>query len=213
MHWDLPLTTWVVFAALAALSVLTLTVVIFKLMQFRRLGVGHHKLGEVILDDWLNGRPDEAQRKAGEGKTVLSRVLGAVMSGLRARPNEPAYGEELGRQVALAELVQMGSRMRLLEAVVQMAPMLGLLGTVIGMIDAFGNLALSQQSSDPRLLAGGIWTALTTTAAGLSIALVAYFVSAWLDGRIEEERQSIELAVSAAIHGRIARAANRPQRG
>ena len=212
MSWDLPVTTWVVFTALAGLSILTLTVVIFKVMQFRRLGVGHHKLGETILDDWLNGRPDEAQRKAGDGRTVLSRVLGAVMSGLRARPGDPAYGEELGRQVALAELVQMGARMRLLEAVVQMAPMLGLLGTVIGMIDAFGNLALSQQASDPRLLAGGIWTALTTTAAGLSIALVAYFVSAWLDGRIEEERQSIELAVSAAIHGRIARAANRPQR-
>ena len=209
MRWDLPLTTMAVFAALAALSVLTLTVVIFKLMQFRRMGVGHHKLGETILDDWLNGRPDEAQRKAQPGQTVLARVLGAVMSGLRARPGDPAYGEELGRQVALAELVQMGQRMRLLEAVVQMAPMLGLLGTVIGMIDAFGSLALSQQSSDPRLLAGGIWTALTTTAAGLAIALVAYFMSAWLDGRIDDERQSIELAVSAAIHGRIAR----PQRG
>ena len=209
MRWDLPLTTMVVFAALAALSVLTLTVVIFKLMQFRRMGVGHHKLGETILDDWLNGRPDEAQRKAQPGQTVLARVLGAVMSGLRARPGDPAYGEELGRQVALAELVQMGQRMRLLEAVVQMAPMLGLLGTVIGMIDAFGNLALSQQSTDPRLLAGGIWTALTTTATGLAIALIAYFVSSWLDGRIDDERQSIELAVSAAIHGRIAR----PQRG
>ncbi|MBP8929649.1 MAG: MotA/TolQ/ExbB proton channel family protein [Paracoccus sp.] len=209
MRWDFPLTTMVVFAALAALSVLTLTVVIFKLMQFRRMGVGHHKLGETILDDWLNGRPDEAQRKAQAGKTVLARVLGAVMSGLRARPGDPAYGEELGRQVALAELVQMGQRMRLLEAVVQMAPMLGLLGTVIGMIDAFGNLALSQQSTDPRLLAGGIWTALTTTATGLAIALIAYFVSSWLDGRIDDERQSIELAVSAAIHGRIAR----PQRG
>ncbi len=209
MHWDLPLTTWVVFAALAALSVLTLTVVIFKLMQFRRMGVGRHKLGETILDDWLNGRPDEAQRKAQPGQTVLARVLGAVMSGLRARPGDPAYGEELGRQVALAHLHQFGQRMRLLEAVVQMAPMLGLLGTVIGMIDAFGNLALSQQSSDPRMLAGGIWTALTTTAAGLAIALVAYFVSAWLDGRIDDERQSIELAVSAAIHGRIAK----PQRG
>lgn len=209
MLLDFPPTTLAVFAALAALSVLTLTVVIFKLMQFRRMGVGHHKLGETILDDWLNGRPDEAQRKAQAGRTVLARVLGAVMSGLRARPGDPAYGEELGRQVALAELVQMGQRMRLLEAVVQMAPMLGLLGTVIGMIDAFGNLALSQQSSDPRLLAGGIWTALTTTAAGLAIALVAYFVSAWLDGRIDDERQSIELAVSAAIHGRIAK----PQRG
>ncbi|MFC3567963.1 MotA/TolQ/ExbB proton channel family protein [Paracoccus sp. TOH] len=209
MPLDLPLVTWIVFAALAGLSVLTLTVVIFKLMQFRRMGVGRHKLAEAILDDWLNGRPDEAQRKAQPGRTVLSRVLGATMSGLRARPGEPAYGEELARQVALAELVQMGARMRLLEAVAQMAPMLGLLGTVIGMIDAFGNLALSQQTSDPRLLAGGIWTALTTTAAGLAIALVAYFVSAWLEGRIEDERQGIELAVSAAIHGRIARAAGR----
>ncbi|KGJ04228.1 biopolymer transport protein ExbB [Paracoccus halophilus] len=212
MRWDLPLTTWAVFAALAALSVLTLTVVIFKVAQFRRMGVGGHGLGETILNDWLNGRPDEAQRKAQEGHTVLSRVLGAVMSGLRARPGDPAYGEELARQVALSELVRMGSRMRLLEAVVQMAPMLGLLGTVIGMIDAFGNLALSQQASDPRLLAAGIWTALTTTAAGLSIALIAYFVLAWLDGRIEDERQSIELAVSAAIHGRIAKQLP-PERG
>ena len=203
MRWDLPLTTMAVFAALAALSVLTLTVVIFKLMQFRRMGVGGHRLAETILDDWLNGRPDEAQRKAERGRTVLSRVLAAVMSGLRARPGDPAYGEELGRQVALAELVQMGQRMRLLEAVVQMAPMLGLLGTVIGMIDAFGSLALSQQSSDPRLLAGGIWTALTTTATGLAIALIAYFIAAWLEGRIDDERQTIEMVISAAIHGRV----------
>ena len=209
MFQSLPATTLAVFLALAALSVLTVTVAIFKITQFRRMGLGRHAEAETILDDWLNGRPDEAQRKAQPGKTVLARVLGAVMSGLRARPGDPAYGEELGRQVALAELVQMGARMRLLEAVVQMAPMLGLLGTVIGMIDAFGNLALSQQSSDPRLLAGGIWTALTTTAAGLAISLVAYFVSSWLDGRIDDERQSIELAVSAAIHGRIAR----PKRG
>ena len=90
MRWDFPLTTMVVFAALAALSVLTLTVVIFKLMQFRRMGVGHHKLGETILDDWLNGRPDEAQRKAAANDSVLSRVLRAVMSGLRARPRTPA---------------------------------------------------------------------------------------------------------------------------
>lgn len=204
---DLPMTTITVFAALAALSVLTLTVTIFKTIQFRKLGVGGHKRGEEILDDWLNGRPDEAQRKATAGRTVLARVLGAVMSGLRARPSEPGYGEELARQVALAELARMGARMRLLEAVVQMAPMLGLLGTVIGMIDAFGNLALSQEAADPRLLASGIWTALTTTAAGLAIALVAYFIASWLEGRIEDERQTIELVISSAIHGRIAQPA------
>ena len=200
---DLPLITILVFVALIALSVLTLTVAIFKVMQFRRMGVGRHNQAEAILDDWLNGRPDEAQRKAGATRSVLARVMVAVMSGMRARPGDPAYGEELARQVALSELVQMGARMRLLEAVVQMAPMLGLLGTVIGMIDAFGNLALQSQAADPSLLASGIWTALTTTAAGLAIALVAYFAAAWLEGRIEDERQTIESVISAAIHGRL----------
>ena len=201
---DLPAVSLAVFIALAVLSLLTLTIAIFKIMQFSRMGVGRHKLAQEILDDWLNGRPNEAQRKAATGQSVLSRVLAATMSGLRARPSEPTYCEDLARQVALTELMQMGARMRLLDAVVQMAPMLGLLGTVIGMIDAFGNLALSQDMADPRLLASGIWTALATTAAGLAIALVAYFIAAWLEGRIELERQAMELVVSTAIHGQVA---------
>ena len=200
---NLPIPALVVFAALGLLSVLTATVTIFKLAQFRRMGIGRHAVAEEILDDWLNGRPNEAVRKAGSDRSALSRVLGAVMSGLRARPGDASYGEELGRQTALFELSEMGARMRILEAVVQGAPMLGLLGTVMGMIDAFGNLALSQQMADPRMLASGIWTALTTTALGLAIALVAYFFANWLEGRIEDERQSIEIAISAAIHGRV----------
>lgn len=199
----LPFSSLVVFAALGLLSVLTVTVAVYKIMQFRRMGAGRHQVAQDILDDWLNGRPNEAIRRTVAGNTVLARVLGAVISGLRARPGDQAYGQELGRQTALSELAQMGAQMRLLEAVVQAAPMLGLLGTVIGMIDAFGNLAVSQQAADPRLLAGGIWTALTTTALGLAIALVAYFIANWLEGRIEHERLSIEMAVSAAIHGQV----------
>lgn len=199
----LPAATVAVFVALAILSVLALTVTIFKLMQFRRIGVGKSAQADQILDDWLNGRPDEAMRKAGKGDSVLGRVLQAVMSGLRARPNDPGYAEELGRQSALVELSTMGARMRLLEAVVQAAPMLGLLGTVIGMIDAFSALAQSTGAVDPAQLAGGIWTALTTTAIGLAIALITYFVANWLESRIDAERQDIEMAISAAIHGRV----------
>lgn len=199
---SLPLSSIIVFVALAALSVMTVTVAIYKIAQFRRMGLGAVASAQDILEDWLNGRPNEAIRKADGGNSVLARVLAAVISGLRARPGDEVYGQELGRQTALAELARMGARMRLLESVVQGAPMLGLLGTVIGMIDAFSNLATSQQSADPRLLAGGIWTALTTTALGLAIALVAYFIASWLESRIEQERLSIEMAVSAAVHGR-----------
>jgi biopolymer transport protein ExbB len=130
-------------------------------------------------------------------------VLQAVLSAQRARPNDTGYAEELGRQTALMELATMNGRMRLLEAVVQAAPMLGLLGTVIGMIQAFSTLAASQGAVDPALLATGIWTALTTTAAGLAIALVTYFIANWLESRIESERQAIETLISAAIYGRI----------
>ena len=199
MQWS----TVAVYAALAFLSVLAMTVTIFKLLQFRRMGVGEEGQADRLLDDWLNGRPDEAMAAGAAGRTVLTRVLQAVMQGLRARPKEPGYAEELGRQSALVELVALNGRMRLLESVVQAAPMLGLLGTIIGMIDAFSALSLAEGAVDPAQLAGGIWTALTTTAIGLAIALITYFVANWLESRIEAERQGIEMAISAAIHGRV----------
>lgn len=195
--------TIAVFVALGVLSVIALTVSFFKFIQFGRLGVGRLRLAERILEDWLSGRPDEAFRSANQRRTVLARVLQAVFTGLQARPGDAAYAEELARQTALTELARMSSRMRLLEAVVQAAPMLGLLGTVIGMIDAFGTLSVSQGAVDPALLAGGIWTALTTTAVGLAIALVTFFIANLLESQIERERQAIETLISAAIHGRI----------
>lgn len=200
---DLGPATLGVFIGLAILSIMAVTVTFFKFIQFNRLGVGRQKRAEVIIDNWLNGRPEEALRAAATRENVLTRVLQAVLSGLRARPNDPDYAEELGRQTALIELAAMSKRMRLLEAVVQAAPMLGLLGTVIGMIDAFATLSQSQGAVDPSLLASGIWTALTTTAVGLAIALVTYFIANWLESRIEGERQAIETLISAAIHGRV----------
>jgi biopolymer transport protein ExbB len=134
------------------------------------------------------------------------RVLDAVLSAQLQRSDAPDWAEEMGRQAALTELATLGRFMRVLEAVVQAAPMLGLLGTVVGMIDAFGALAQSTGGVDPALLAGGIWTALTTTAIGLAIALVFYFVAIWLEGRIETERQGLEVLLSAAVHGQPPRA-------
>ncbi|MFM2388926.1 MAG: hypothetical protein RLZZ437_481, partial [Pseudomonadota bacterium] len=100
-------TTLVVFAALGVLSLVAVTVFFFKLLQFARLGVGRHRLAENVLNDWLGGRADQAIAVASERKTVLTRILQSVMLCLRARPNEPAYAEELGRQVAITELTAM----------------------------------------------------------------------------------------------------------
>ncbi|PTV95962.1 outer membrane transport energization protein ExbB [Rhodobacter aestuarii] len=197
------ITTISVFSALGMLSLVGTTVAIFKIIQFNRLGVGKLKKAEAILDAWLGGRPDEAMRAASKRDCVLGRVLQGTLTALRARPNDSAYAEELGRQSALIELTAMSSRMRVLETVIQAGPMLGLLGTVVGMIQAFATLADAGGAADPAQLASGIWTSLTTTATGLAIALTAYFIANWLEARIERERLTIETLISAAIHGRI----------
>ncbi|WP_370312034.1 MotA/TolQ/ExbB proton channel family protein [Sagittula sp.] len=193
----------IVFGALGLLSLLASAVAIYKWVQFMMLGVGRRKRAEEILDNWLSGRADLALQQAQKRKSVLARILQAVFSGVQAKPGDSTYAEELGRQTAIIELATMTDRMRTLEMVVQAAPMLGLLGTVIGMIDAFSALAVAEGAVDPTILAAGIYTALTTTAAGLAIALVAYFVANYFESRIERERNMIETVISAAIHGRL----------
>lgn len=193
-----------VFAALVLLSVAATTVTLVKVVQFAMLGLGRKRQAAQVLAHKLAGRLDAALVAALAGKGVKMRVLQAVLAAQTQRPDATDWAEEVGRQAALAELAAMGRWMRVLEAVVQAAPMLGLLGTVVGMIDAFGTLAQSTGGVDPALLAGGIWTALTTTAIGLSIALVFYFVAIWLEGRIESERQDLEALLSVAVHGSVA---------
>lgn len=195
--------TLIVFVALAVMSFMAVTVATFKAVQFVRLGVGRRRKAEEILNKWLSGRADEAVKLASERNSVLARILQAVFSGVKARPGDSSYAEELGRQTAIIELATMSDRLRILEMVVQAAPMLGLLGTVIGMIDAFSVLAQTEGTVDPSGLANGIWTSLTTTAAGLSVALVSYFLATWFEGQIDRERNLIEAVISAAIHGRI----------
>jgi len=192
-----------VYGLLAFLSLVAIAIGFYKMAQFARLGVGRRAEAERILDDWLNGRVDEAISAAGRRRSVLSRILQAVFSGIQARPTDVTYAEELSRQTAIIELATMSERMRALDMVVQAAPMLGLLGTVVGMIDAFSVLAVAEGAVDPTTLAGGIYVALTTTAAGLVVALFAFFVATWLEGRIDRERNMIEALMSAAIHGRV----------
>jgi len=75
-----------------------------------------------------------------------------------------------------------------LAVIANLAPVLGLLGTVIGMIKAFMTIELSSSQVNPSLLAGGIWEALLTTAAGLMVAIPVQAVYHYLDVRTDEIR-------------------------
>ena len=200
---QLSLSAWAVLGVLVLVSVAALTATLFKLLHFMRLGVGRRALPNQIVDRWLSGASDAALELAERRSTSSVRVLFAALSGLKAQPGDKGFARDLATQTALDELTDMERGLRVIDATVQAAPMLGLLGTVIGMIEAFGRLSRTSGAADPAVLAGGIWTALLTTAVGLSIAILFYFVSMWLEGRVARERATMERLISAVLNGRV----------
>lgn len=82
-------------------------------------------------------------------------------------------------------ITEFRTSLRPLEVVAACAPLLGLLGTVIGMIEAFATLSSAGSDINPSLLAGGIWKALLTTAAGLIVALPALIAWHIFDRNVE----------------------------
>jgi biopolymer transport protein ExbB len=92
-------------------------------------------------------------------------------------------------------MARMYRHIRLLELTAMISPLLGLLGTVLGMIRAFQDLAMAEGAANAAMLADGIWQALLTTAAGLLVAIPAAVAAALLNARVERAGEEIEAAV------------------
>jgi biopolymer transport protein ExbB len=122
----------------------------------------------------------------------MSRVVGHAFEMIGSPGHTLENAKEDVLRVALDEIREMKSYLRGIEVIAQTAPLLGLLGTVVGMIEAFNKLESSGAAVNPAQLAGGIWTALLATALGLIIAIIFSVIGAWLESRTERERSVME---------------------
>lgn len=190
-----------VVVVLLLLSIAATTVLLVKASQFAWLGVGSRGRLERAVRLWLTGMQREGYDLLARSRKPAARVLAHSMRGIQSGVEERVLREEVER-IAGEELANMRRYMRVLEVTVQTAPLLGLFGTVLGMISAFQALQNAGADADPTVLAGGIWVALLTTAVGLAIAIPLAFVNAWLEGRIEREQQLMEQAVTSLLTGR-----------
>jgi len=130
----------------------------------------------------------------------LGRVLAAGLSNMHnSRDVMKESIEEIGRH----EVHEMERYLNSLGTVAAITPLLGLLGTVIGMIQVF-SVITTEGVGNPTVLSGGISQALITTAAGLSVAIPSLMFYRYLRGRVEElvvfmEQEAIKLV--EVIHG------------
>ncbi|GHB45558.1 biopolymer transporter ExbB [Pseudovibrio japonicus] len=201
----------VVVGLLLVVSVLALTIVFAKLWQFWLAGVGRHRKAEQSVAVWRVGKRAEAYKIVASDRSPLSDVLAHTMRGLmKPQVPEEKVREDVER-VCLTHLGDLRSYLRALDMIAQIAPLLGLFGTVLGMIGAFQAMADAGSQVDPSTLAGGIWVALMTTAVGLAVAIPASVMLSLFEGRIEKEQGAMERMVTELFTGAVTSATAQPE--
>jgi biopolymer transport protein ExbB len=131
------------------------------------------------------GEPEQATEADPEAADAIARVL---LSGLAHREHGLRESMEVA---AVEELGRMKRGMAILDTIITMAPLLGILGTVTGIIRSFDLLG-SSQMGDPRAVSSGIAEALITTAAGLIVALPTLVAFNYFVARVQEAAKRIE---------------------
>ena len=182
-----------VLALLLAISVVSLGLIAAKILELRGVLAGGARRSEALAA-WERGDRYAAQAALEGGAAPVDRVLGAAMAGLIAGRPAASLRRDLEWR-GNAEIARLSRHIRLLELVAMVSPLLGLLGTVLGMIQAFRELALAGGAANASLLAAGIWQALLTTAAGLVVAIPAAVAAALLAARAERAGEAMEEAV------------------
>jgi biopolymer transport protein ExbB len=177
---------WVI----AALSVITVALILWKIWRLALIGAWSRGKAGLAVELFEAGNTKAALATVKGRMGVRSKVVEAAILALTNLPESRAR-EEVSR-VAKREIANAGVGLRALELIATIAPLLGLLGTVLGMIAAFQALQQSGNRADPALLAGGIWEALLTTAAGMAVAIPASAALTWFEAVIDRIRRDVE---------------------
>ncbi len=186
---------------LLALSVYGLAILLLKLYHFQSRGVlfGSRKLIDRTINQIERGQVQMALTALSKKKrSPMAAVMVKSINLCSSSEMSSAAKEELESEGRL-QLEQLTSYIRGLDAVAHLSPLLGLLGTVLGMIQAFMQLEAAGVRIDVTMLAGGIWEALITTAFGLAVAIPALAAVNWLEGIVERVRQDMGDAVTRTL--------------
>lgn len=179
-------------------SIVAVTIIIERLIHFSRARINTTSFLESIFDSIRRNRIMEALERCDRTPGPIASIIRA---GILKHDKSRQEIKEAMEEVALNEVPRLEKNLNILATIAHISPLLGLLGTVTGMVKAFQVIqekagALAPVS--PGDLAGGIWEALLTTVGGLSVAIpaiVAYnFLVAQVDSFIVNmERAAVEL--------------------
>ena len=192
---------------LLLLSIYALAVILYKLHVFYKVEFFNNENLSASIDLWMSDKRKEAYDQLNETQNPESEVISFTMYQLLKHKNisqkvESDVREEISR-LSEERIDYYSSKLDSLQVIAAIAPLLGLLGTVFGMIEAFQQMESAGKSVDPSILSGGIWEALLTTAAGLSVAIPIVVVESYFRSLINKFKRNVENGVTKILTANI----------
>jgi len=181
---------------LLALSVAALAVILERFVVFTTRRFPAPAAIDALMEEFRGQGGDAALKDAEESAPAFLDFFRACFAGGDAAGSEAAI-QAAGEDI----LFRFNARLDFLATAATTAPLMGLLGTVIGMINAFSRLSASGDV-DITMLAGGIWQALLTTAAGLCIAIPALLAQRWFCREYDKTAFAMQHAARLAVDWR-----------
>ncbi len=163
------------------LSILAIYVVVERWMVIKNSQMDNIKFLDTVEDMLKSTTPKEAITYCEDVNKPFARILA---NGIRRLGRPLQDIEEAIKNAGKREIYSLEKKMDWLATIAGVAPLVGFLGTVTGMIQAFMQIQTLEGNVNPSVLAGGIWEALITTASGLAVGIIAYGFYNLLTGKI-----------------------------
>jgi biopolymer transport protein ExbB len=186
---------WVMIP-LVLLSLLTFYLLVERLITIRRASSNPEVITDRIREYVRTGDVEGAIAYCKDKDVPITRIL---RQGLERLGRPISEIQDAVQAAGKHETFELERKTNLLASIAGIAPMLGFFGTVIGMIRAFQEIQNLQGNVNPSVLAGGIWEALVTTAAGLLVGILALFSYNFLIGRIRRLTNDMERSATDFI--------------
>ena len=174
-------------------SWIAICIIIERLYNFHRSSLNRKKLMSEMAASLKRRKVIEAVSICDKIPRPLARV---VKAGLLKHDRDKSEIKEAMQEAGQEEIIDLERYLPILGTMVYVTPLLGLLGTVMGMIRVFTEIQREVGFANAASLAGGIWEALTTTAAGLAVAIPALIAHNYFVGRTDAFLMDVERAAT-----------------
>ncbi len=178
-----------IMAVLAVLSVITVYIFVERLGAIKRANQMDANFMNNIRDHVTSGKIDAARALCQSVDNPAARMIGKGISRIGKPLKDISSAIE---NTGKLEVSRLESNLATMATIAGAAPMIGFLGTVIGMILAFHEMAAAGGQIDIEMLAEGIYTAMTTTVAGLAVGIIAYLGYNVLVARVDKTVHRME---------------------